>query len=205
MLPLPPSLSLDFERALRFAAVGHRDQARKGSGVPYIEHPMAVALILDRAGFDESVVIAGLLHDLVEDTAVTLDQVHDQFGAAVAGIVDRCSETKLDASGAKRPWIDRKRDHLAALAGAPEAVRAVVLADKLHNLLSIRLDLLEGRPVWDSFNAGRDGVLWYHRAMIEACQSDDPRLASLAAGAKALLDTVAGVGAKFSRNDPVEG
>lgn len=187
-------LSLDFERALRLAASGHRDQVRKGSGAPYIEHPVAVALILDRAGFDEEVVIAGLLHDLVEDTEVTLGQVRDQFGDRVAALVGHCSETKLDASGVNRPWIDRKRDHLGAVAGAPEAARAVILADKLHNLLSIRLDLAEGRPVWSSFHADRDRVLWYHDAMIDACRSPDPRLAALADECRRLLDEVAAIG-----------
>src|SRR3979409_1797334 len=95
-----PSLSLDCERALRLAAVGHRNQVRKGSGVPYIEHPLAVAMILDHSGFDEETVIAGLLHDLVEDTDVTLGQIREQFGDRVAEIVDHCSEVKLDASGA---------------------------------------------------------------------------------------------------------
>src|SRR4051794_4099425 len=112
-------LSLACERALRMAATGHRDQVRKGSGTPYIEHPMAVALILDRSGFDEETVIAGLLHDLVEDTEVTLEQIRATFGDRVAEIVDHCSEVKLDASGARRPWIDRKRDHLASAANAP--------------------------------------------------------------------------------------
>jgi guanosine-3',5'-bis(diphosphate) 3'-pyrophosphohydrolase len=184
--------SLAFERALRLASFGHRDQVRKGSGIPYIEHPLGVAMILDRAGFDEEVVIAGLLHDLVEDTDVTLVQVREGFGDRVAEIVAHCSEEKLDDGGRKRPWIDRKRDHLEAVLGAPESVKAVVLADKLHNLLSIQLDLLEGRNVWESFNAGKDRVLWYHGAMLEACRSDDPRLSSLLEDCRALLAEVAG-------------
>ena len=190
----PARPSLDFERALRLAASGHRDQVRKGSGIPYIEHPMAVALILDRAGFYEEVVIAGLLHDLVEDTDVTLERVREGFGDRVAGMVAYCSEEKLDADGRKRPWIDRKRDHLGALATAPDAVRAVVLADKLHNLISIQLDLLEGRPVWESFNAGRDQVLWYYGAMLDACGSDDPRVGRLLDECRALLAEVGTIG-----------
>jgi (p)ppGpp synthase/HD superfamily hydrolase len=175
------------------AAVGHRDQIRKGSGVPYIEHPMAVASILDRAGFDEEIVIAGLLHDLVEDTDVGLDRVREGFGDRVAGIVAECSEAKLDAGGRKRPWIDRKRDHLEAVLGALDDTRAVVLADKLHNLVSIELDLSEGRAVWDSFNADRDQVLWYYGAMIDACRSSDERLIRLADECRALLGEVAGL------------
>ncbi len=189
-----PRISPDLERALRMAAVGHRDQVRKGSGVPYVEHPMAVALVLDRAGFDDEVVIAGLLHDLVEDTDVTLDQIRDRFGDRVAAMVANCTEVKLDASGGKRPWIDRKTDHLESLANAPDPARAIVLADKLHNLTCIRLDLLDGRAVWDSFGADRDRVLWYYGATIDACRSDDPRLAGLADVCRAALAEVTALG-----------
>jgi (p)ppGpp synthase/HD superfamily hydrolase len=186
-------VSLNFERALRLAASGHRDQVRKGSGVPYIEHPMAVALILDRAGFDELVVIAGLLHDLVEDTDVTLESIREQFGDQVASIVGACSEVKLDEQGNKRPWIDRKRDHLAEIVSASDEVQAVVLADKLHNLLSMKLDLVEGRPVWQTFNAGKEQVLWYYRAMLDACWSSDPRLTPILEECWALLAEVSGL------------
>ena len=67
----------------------------------------------------------------------------------------------------------------------------MILADKLHNLISIRLDLAEGRPVWASFNADRDQVLWYYEAMIDACRSDDPGLARLADECRELLDAIA--------------
>lgn len=173
-------ISDQYEQALRLAALGHRGQVRRGSGVPYIAHPVAVARIVERAGGDESAVIAALLHDLVEDTATTLDEIRDRFGAAVAATVAGCSEVKLDAEGRERPWEDRKRDHLDALRSATEAVRVVVLADKLHNLLSIRLDLAGGRAVWDSFHAPRDRVLWYFAAVIDACAGTDGRWQALA-------------------------
>ena len=159
MLPQAHFWSPTLERALRLAAQAHEGQVRKGSPVPYIEHPMAVAMILDRAGFDEEVVVAGLLHDVVEDTHVTLDEIRSAFGDAVTEIVAGCSEIKLDSTGRKRPWSDRKRDHLEALKSANLPTRAVTLADKLHNLASIALDLAEGRPVWPSFNAPREDVL----------------------------------------------
>lgn len=182
--------SPDLERALRWAAKGHDGQVRKGSPVPYIEHPMAVAMILDRVGFSEEVVIAGLLHDLVEDTEVTLDDVRSRFGDAVAEAVAGCTEVKRDAEGVKRPWADRKRDHLEALKSATLATRAVTLADKLHNLASIALDLDEGRPVWSTFNAPRADVLAYYRAALAACGADDPRLELLSRQMAAMLERV---------------
>ena len=76
-------MSPRLERALRSSAVWHAGQTRKGSDVPYFVHAAAVALILDRAGFEEDVVIAGLLHDVVEDTGATFDDVAAGFGPAV--------------------------------------------------------------------------------------------------------------------------
>jgi (p)ppGpp synthase/HD superfamily hydrolase len=179
--------TLDLERALRWAATCHQGQVRRGCEAPYVEHAMGVALILDRLGFAQDVVIAGLLHDVVEDTAATLEQVAEKFGTGVAETVRHCSEIKTDGQGRKRPWIDRKRDHLEALRQAPAAARAVILADKLHNLLSIELDLREGRPVWPTFHAGRTEVLQYYRATLEQLGPGDPSLEALAAcGLRAL-------------------
>lgn len=193
-------MSFELERALRWGAVAHDGQFRKGEKTPYYEHVVGVALILDRLGFEEAVVIAGLLHDVVEDTETTLDQVRERFGDKVAETVAACSEIKTDASGRKRPWIDRKRDHLEALSGASLEVRAVILADKLHNLLSIACDLEEGRPVWSIFNAPRADVLWYYRATVDLVGSGDPRLLRLAERCRELLDTLAAE----TRDDPNE-
>ena len=183
-------MSLTLERALRWAAVRHAGQVRKGGNVPYVEHLMGVALILDRLGFEEDLVIAGLLHDVVEDTATTLAEVEAEFGPIVADLVGHGSELKTDEQGQKRPWSDRKRDHLEALTGAPVEARALVLADKLHNLTSIALDLREGRPVWSLFNAERSDVLGYYRTSIERLGTGDPRLETLATRCRALLDEV---------------
>ncbi len=186
-----PWMTPRLERALRWSALCHRGQTRKGSDVPYFEHPAAVAMILDRAGFDEDVVIAGLLHDVVEDTTATLEDVSARFGTEVRELVRHCSEVKRDAEGRKRPWIDRKRDHLADLVGAPTTVWAIILADKLHNLTCIELDLEQGHPVWSQFNAERSQVLWYYRATFDAVPGGDPRIDSLVADCRTVLDRIA--------------
>jgi (p)ppGpp synthase/HD superfamily hydrolase len=156
-----------------------------------VQHVVAVALVLDRLGYPEDVVIAGLLHDAVEDTDAEIDQLRSEFGPEVADLVAHCSEIKTDAQGQARPWIDRKRDHLAALAIAPSEAKAVVLADKFHNLLSIAADLREGRPVWSLFHADRTQVLWYYRAVIEQLGDvEEPRLGSLAARCLEVLEEV---------------
>jgi (p)ppGpp synthase/HD superfamily hydrolase len=179
------------ERALRWSASCHAGQTRKGSDLPYFEHAVAVAMILDRAGFEEDVVIAGLLHDVVEDTEATFEDVETRFGPTVCELVRACSEIKLDDQGRKRHWIDRKRDHLAALDSADAAARAVILADKLHNLTSIEVDLEDEIPVWERFNADRAQVLWYYGATIAACSSDDPRVEALAAACREVFGRIA--------------
>ncbi len=183
-------MTLRLERAMRFAAQAHAGQLRKSSETPYFEHVAAVALILDRGGFSEDVVIAGLLHDVVEDTPTSFEHVASLFGATVSELVRHCSEVKTDAHGKKRPWIDRKRDHLAALVEAPTDARAIILADKLHNLISIELDLQDRRPVWTQFSALREKVLWYYHATIDACDQGDPSLTHLAASCREVLARV---------------
>ena len=186
-------LSEGLDGALRWAAVWHDGQHRKASAVPYIQHPMAVALILDRLGYPESVVIAGLLHDAVEDTAATIEEIRGRFGDEAAALVAHCGERKRDDRGRPRPWEDRKRDHLEALRSAPLEARAIVLADKLHNLRSIAADLDDGQSVWERFNAPRARVLWYYGAAIEAMQdADDPRLAVLGEQCRAILRRITG-------------
>jgi guanosine-3',5'-bis(diphosphate) 3'-pyrophosphohydrolase len=183
-------MSPQFDEALCWAAQCHQGQFRRGGKTPYIAHVVAVATILERARFEEDVVIAGLLHDVVEDTPATLAEVAARFGEDVAEIVGYCSEIKTDESGVERPWIDRKCDHIAALADAPATARAVVLADKLHNLVSIERDLLVGRPVWPLFHAGRDQVLWYYHAIIDRCGAGEHRLVQLAEACREVLSRV---------------
>lgn len=177
------------ERALRVAAAAHHRQHRKGTVIPYITHPAAVALILLQGGFgDEHVLAAALLHDVVEDTEYSLAQLQTEFPSPIPEFVAALSERKLDETGARRPWRERKEEHLAHLAGAPIEVRAIALADKLHNLTTIVFDLESGADVWSRFNAPRDQLLWYHRSMIEQAGSGDPRLVLLKDRCAAIID-----------------
>lgn len=197
------AFSTRFERALRWSAFQHRKQTRKTTATPYIQHPYGVALLLDRAGLVEDVVIAGLLHDVVEDTDATIDDVSNRFGPLVAVLVAWCTERKLDETGRKRPWTERKLDHRAAIAEAPWEARAIVLADKLHNLISIRTDLEDGVDVWSRFGADRADVLANQRAMIAACRSSsEPAIRRLADMASEQLATVEEFAADQSESGP---
>ena len=180
------------ERALRAASRWHRDQRRKGSDIPYISHPVGVALILARLGFPEAVIAAGLLHDVVEDTEATAIEIEEIFGVDVAAIVATCTETKADASGADRPWADRKRDYLEQVASGSIEARAVALADKLHNLASIRFDLESGNDVWRLFHADREAVLSYYQECVERFEAGESRLCALGSACRDALSAVSG-------------
>jgi (p)ppGpp synthase/HD superfamily hydrolase len=180
------------DRALRRAADAHRHQTRKGTDHPYVQHPAAVALILARLGYGEPVLAAALLHDVVEDTAVPLDSIRSEFGDEVAALVDWCTERKRDAAGAMRPWAERKAEQLDRLDRAPADARAIVLADKLHNLTSIAVDLADGVPVWDRFNAPRAESLRHHREVATRLMSGDERLAALGRECLRILEELEG-------------
>ena len=155
------------DRALAIAAVAHGAQKRKGSDVPYIIHPMHVALILLRYEFPENAVLAGVLHDVVEDTSVTLEQIGTDFGPMVAHLVDQVSEQKrVGPDGEKLPWRDRKQEQIARLQHADPAAAAVKAADALHNCQSMLRDLSEhGAALWQRFRGSQSDQLWYYTSL----------------------------------------
>lgn len=157
------------EQAFRVAANAHRTQTRKASDLPYFQHPASVVLILARCGFDDDELLAAaVLHDTVEDTEFTVESLTAEFPDAVVKLVVECSETKTDTSGAKIPWRVRKEAHIAIVRKASGAARAIVLADKLHNLGSMVFDLERGEEFWSRFNASPENVIWYHREIVAA-------------------------------------
>lgn len=186
-----PLLHPVVEQAIRIAAVAHREQTRKGSDIPYIAHPGAVALILLRAGFgDEHLLAAAWLHDVVEDTSVTLDDLRDEFPAAVVELVDAMSEQKVDADGNTLPWARRKSHHLETMADRSVAAKAVMLADKLHNLSSMLVDQQRlGEALWDRFGATKHDLLSYYRNMIALTQGI-PELDQLRDECECVLNTL---------------
>ena len=152
------------DRAIEVAAQAHDGQVRKATRTPYITHPYAVGMMLARAGCPDEVVAAGILHDTVEDTYITLDYLREEFGERVAAIVEGCSEPERGAT-----WEARKAHTLEHLRSAPWEVKAVACADKLHNLRSIAADMEKlGESVWVRFKRGRKEQEWYYRGLAES-------------------------------------
>jgi len=179
------------ERAWRIAGVAHAGQTRKASDIPYLVHPAAVALILQRSGFaDEHLLAAAILHDVVEDTDWTLERLADHFPPEVMDIVDVLTEQKRDAAGAKRPWAQRKAEKLARIQGASVDSRAVWLADKRHNLETMAFDHVDDPDFWARFNAPRETLLKSYRDGVEAARHGDPRLEHLAEECLQILENL---------------
>jgi len=156
-------MSTILDSALAFAAVAHRDQKRKATNIPYIVHPVGVMLILIEFGEnDPDLLAAALLHDTVEDTSVTHDQIRKEFGDRVAEIVAGCSEPDKDET-----WENRKNHTIHYIKAAPRHIQLVSAADKLHNLRSMIKDYDEmGDKVWSRFKRGKDDIAWYYRSVL---------------------------------------
>lgn len=157
------------DRAIGFAARAHNGQKRKTGNVPYIAHPVAVAMILQEMGCDETIIAAGLLHDTVEDTGVTLDEIRQQFGDEVADIVAGCTEP----SKRKMIWEERKLHTIRALRDAPLAVKLVAASDKYHNLIHTRYTEGQiGAFLWKVFGRGKEQQAWYYRSVLESLKAN---------------------------------
>ncbi len=161
-------LSRQFKKALIYATRIHGGQLRKKTRVPYIAHILGVAAIAMEYGANETEAIAALLHDAVEDCggAKRLRDTEGKFGKDVARIVEGCTDTDQTP---KPPWLKRKKAYITHVRHAPMATKLVSASDKLHNVRAILMDYRqEGERLWSRFNGGKQGALWYYRALVNA-------------------------------------
>lgn len=153
-------------QAIEWAARAHRGQLRKGSGVPYLIHPLNVAKLLIQQGCEEAVVVAGLLHDTVEDTELELMDIEAEFGPRVSALVAGASEPDKTAA-----WEVRKQHTIDSVAQMPVEVLWIICADKLDNARSLREDLLRiGPELWTRFNRPKPDQAWYYRSLLGALE-----------------------------------
>ncbi len=159
--------------AFAFAAKHHDRQVRKGTKLPYLTHPANVAVILSRYDCDTDTVVAGILHDVIEDcmrdgyTREMLDQrIGDKFGAKVLDTVLAVTYRRHDDEGVELSTEDRKTDYLERLSEAKEEARWVCAADNVHHASSIISDLrrtIDPESVWNRFSGGKSAAKWYRR------------------------------------------
>lgn len=149
------------QEAIIFATLKHEGQKRKGTDIPYIVHPMEVMQILTAMGCLDDVVIAGILHDTLEDTDATPVEIGVQFGSKVLEIVQTESEDK------SKTWKERKQHTLDHLQTASAETKIVCFADKLSNIRSIKRDFdAIGAELWKRFNAPKGNLAWYYTSFI---------------------------------------
>ena len=152
------------QSALRFAKDAHKGQVRRGTKRPYINHCMEVARIIHKNGYPEEYVVAALLHDTVEDTEATLEDIRDKFGNDVVEIVKYVT---ADMSP-NLTWSQRKIGYIKNLSDAPEGSIVVSAADKLHNITETFEQWIKvGDSVFLIFNAGKEQQKWYYRSLTD--------------------------------------
>ena len=150
-------------KAIHMAIKAHENQVRKLDNDMYVAHPLEVGITLARHNMPEEVIVAGILHDTVEDTTLSLEDIEAEFGHLVRTYVDYCSEkNKCDS------WKNRKIEYLNRLIDAPIDVMYIVCADKLTNIKSIARHYERlGHIIWDKFNAGFIDQKWYYLAILD--------------------------------------
>lgn len=153
------------KEAIEFAKIAHDGVFRKGTNIPYVDHVIAVGEILEGAGFSPDTVVAGILHDVVEDTNYTIKDIEERFGKKIAKIVDGVTENK-----SLSPWKVRKENYIAKLTAPETPVESVAVsaADKIHNLTdTYEMWLSMGDDVFNRFNADKEGQSWWYRSMAK--------------------------------------
>lgn len=152
-------------KAIIYAVEKHAGQLRKGTQIPYIVHPMEVLALLNEMRADMTVIIAGVLHDTVEDTSATIDDIIREFGEDVAELVGNHTEDK------SKTWFQRKSQGLRELAEGSFDLKCLVLADKLSNVRNMYRDyMIEGDEYWDRFNAPFEKQAWYYNSAVKAME-----------------------------------
>jgi (p)ppGpp synthase/HD superfamily hydrolase len=157
-----PSL---IETATRIAVDAHKKQVRKGDGSPYIVHPFMCATMLLQHGFNENVISASLVHDVLEDTDMEEQALRKELGDEVVDIVVVVSEDK------SLSWEERKEAYVEAVRHASFEAKAVSIVDKMHNVQSVLFSYeKQGQKIWNVFNRGKEKKLWFEELCLQMFQ-----------------------------------
>ncbi len=157
-----------FDKAAHFAISAHANTERRAKGFPYIIHPMEAAAIVATMTTDPELLAAAILHDTLEDTEVTFEELRSQFGNRVAYLVLAESNNGILR---QTTWRESKSRAVERLANASHEGKIVAMGDKLSNLRAIASDYqLIGDQLWSRFHApeGKKDVEWYYRALFYA-------------------------------------
>ena len=160
--------------AIKFASLAHMGMRRKGNDQPYIFHPLEVLNLVSMMTLDEEVLCAAILHDTVEDTDATIEDIRKNFNERVASLVGYESEDKRGNVNKAATWKKRKEETIERISSLyDEGAKMICLADKVSNLRSIHLGLLDkGEEFWQSFNQKDPKEhYWYYSKLRDALVS----------------------------------
>ena len=169
-----PNAPLDtqlFDKAVIFAVKAHAGTERRGKGFPYIIHPLDAVTIVATITSDPELLSAAVLHDVVEDTDCTIEEIRREFGDRIADLVDSESDNTLTSVSRKDPWRVRKQAALDRLAQASYDAKVVAMGDKLSNMRAIAMDYdAIGDKLWERFHApnGKVDIGWRYRELAKA-------------------------------------
>ena len=158
------------DRAILFAVRAHAGTERRGKGFPYIVHPMEAMEIVATMTADQELLAAAALHDTVEDTDVTVEQLRAEFGARIADLVAAESDAFVEGVSEEDSWHARKQAAIDRLARAPHDAKMVALGDKLSNMRAIARDYaVQGDALWNIFHAKdpKDHE-WHYRGLADS-------------------------------------
>lgn len=158
------------DKAIHFATCAHQGTERRGKGYPYILHPLEAMTIVATLTNDPELLAAAVLHDTVEDTAVTPEELEREFGSRVAHLVAQETDIRQAADGRKLTWLERKQRDLAKLGAASTEVKIVTLGDKLSNMRAIARDYRQqGDALWQIFRVKDKAThAWRYRGLRDA-------------------------------------
>ena len=159
-----------FEKSVAFAIKAHEGQTRKKEGIPFILHPCEAAAIAGTLTNDRDILAAVMLHDTVEDTDATIEDIRREFGERVAELVAKETENEYEGVAREESWKLRKAESLEQLRNSDDfGVKVMWMSDKLSNMRSFfRLWLREGNRLFDNFHQ-KDikQQEWYYRTVAE--------------------------------------
>ncbi len=158
------------DRAIIFAVKAHADTERKGKGYPYIVHPMEAVEIVATMTADQELLAAAILHDTVEDTEVTVEQLRAEFGERIASLVADESDVMPEGMTEEASWHQRKQAAIDRLSKASHDAKMVAMGDKLSNMRAIARDYAEiGDEIWNRFHTKDPKEHeWHYRGLADA-------------------------------------
>lgn len=155
------------DKAIIFATTAHSGTERRGKGFPYIIHPLEAAAIVATISNDQELLAAAVLHDVVEDTPVTVEEVEELFGHRVASLVAVESDIVVEGKDETESWHERKQAAMERLAAADMDAKVVAMGDKLSNMRAIHEDWLRmGDEIWNRFHVkDKAAHEWHYRGL----------------------------------------